>query len=74
LSLCFAAYAKKNATPIIEQTIADSSDVVMAIVLWKNVILASVERVWIHQMSVVLVPQGDDWTIVLMQITPVQPK
>jgi hypothetical protein len=69
----FAPYAKKNATYIIEETLADNSDLLIVIVLWKNAILASLERVWIHRMSVVLVPQGDDWAIVLAQVTPAHP-
>jgi len=70
----FAPYAKKNATHSIEETLADTSDLMVVIVLWKNAILASLERVWMHRMSVVLVPQGDDWAIVLAQVTPVNPK
>ena len=69
----FAPYAKKNAAYVLEQTIVDSGDVVVAMVLWKNAILASMERIWIHRMSVVLVPEGEDWAIALMQVTPVQP-
>jgi len=69
----FAPYAKKNAAYVIEQTIVDSGDVLVAMVLWKNAILASMERIWIHRMSVVLVRKGEDWAIALMQITPVQP-
>lgn len=68
----FAPYAKKNATYAIEETLADTTELFVAIVLWKNAILASLERVWIHRMSVVLIP-GDDWEIVLVQVTPVQP-
>jgi hypothetical protein len=37
----FAPYAKKNATYIIEETLADNSDLLIVIVLWKNAILAS---------------------------------
>jgi ATP-dependent Clp protease ATP-binding subunit ClpA len=70
----FAAYAKKNATYVIEETLADTNDLLVVIVLWKNAILASLERVWIHRMSVVLVPKGDDWAIILAQVTPVHPK
>jgi len=70
----FAPYAKKNATYIIEETLADTGDLLVVIVLWKNAILASLERVWIHRMSVVLVPWGDDWAIMLAQVTPVHPK
>lgn len=70
----FAAYAKKNATYVIEGSVAETNDLFVAIVIWKNAILASMERVWIHAMSVVLVPQGDDWAIILAQVTPVHPK
>jgi len=69
----FAPYAKKNATHLIEETVVDRGDVVVAIVLWKNAILASMERVWAHRMSVVLVRQGEQWAIALIQVTPVQP-
>jgi hypothetical protein len=68
----FILYAKKNATYTIE-TIQDTRDTVVAIVLWKNAVLASMERVWMHRMSVVLVPEGEDWAIVLVQVTPVRP-
>ncbi len=70
--IVFAPYAKKNAVYMIEETVVDTSDVLVAVVLWKNAILASMERVWMHRMSVVLVPQGDEWVILLAQVTPVQ--
>ena len=70
----FAPYAKKNAAYLIEETLADTGELLIVIVLWKNAILASLERVWIHRMSVVLVPQGDDWAIMLAHVTPVHPK
>ena len=68
----FILYAKKNATYTIEK-IQDTKDTVVGIVLWKNAVLASMERVWMHRMSVVLVPEGEDWAIVLVQVTPVSP-
>ena len=68
----FILYAEKNATYTIE-TIQDTNDTVIATVLWKNAVLASMERVWMHRMSVVLVPEGEDWAIVLVQVTPVSP-
>jgi ATP-dependent Clp protease ATP-binding subunit ClpA len=68
----FILYAKKNATYTIE-TIQDARDTVVAIVLWKNAVLASMERVWMHRMSVILVPEGEDWAIVSVQVTPVRP-
>ena len=70
----FAPYAKKNAAYIIEETVADTNNLLVVVVLWKNAVLASLERVWIHRMSLVLVPQGDDWAIILAQVTAVQPK
>jgi len=70
----FVPYAKKNATYVIEETLADTSNLLVVIVLWKNAIVASLERVWMHRMTVALVPQGDDWTIILAQVTPVHPK
>jgi len=74
--IVFAPYAKKNAAYMIEETLVDTGDVLVVIVLWKNAILASLEPVWIHRMSVVLVregvPEGEEWVILLAQVTPVQ--
>jgi hypothetical protein len=69
----FAPYAKKNATPLVQDTLVDAGDLFVASVLWKNAILASQERIWIHRMSVVLIRQDEDWRILLMHVTPVQP-
>ena len=69
----FAAYAKKNASYLIEGTPVDSNEQLVAMVLWKNALVASMERVWRHRMTVVLIPENEDWVIVLMQVTPVQP-
>jgi Clp amino terminal domain, pathogenicity island component len=71
--IVFAPYAKKNAAYVIEKTLVDASDLLVVIVLWKNAILASLERVWMHRMSVILVPEGDKWAIMLAQVTPVHP-
>jgi len=68
----FAPYAKKNAAHTIEEILVDASDLLVVTVLWKNAILASLERVWMHRMSMVLLPEGDEWVIVLAQVTPVQ--
>ena len=68
----FAPYAKKNAAPLVEETLLDASDLFVANVLWKNAILASMERIWIHRMSVVLIREDEDWRILLMHVTPVQ--
>lgn len=70
----FVPYAKKNATFLIEKTITDERLLFVASVLWKNAILASMQRIWIHRMSVVLTREGENWSILLMQVTAVQPE
>jgi len=69
----FAPYAKKNATHTAEATLVESDDVFAGRVVWKNALLASEERVWMHQMTVVLVLEGDDWRVRLIHVTPVRP-
>ena len=68
----FILYAKKNAAYVIEAMIQDTKEVVVAVILWRNAILASMERVWMHRMSIVLVPEGKEWAIALLQVTPVK--
>lgn len=68
----FSPYAKKNAAYMVEDTLTDTNGSFVSVVLWKNAILASMERVWMHRMSVVLVPEREDWTIALVQVTPIQ--
>ena len=68
----FAPYAKRNASYVIEATIADTNELFVAIVLWKNALLASEQRAWMHRMSVVLSPGAEDWEILLAQVAPVQ--
>jgi hypothetical protein len=70
----FAPYAKRNATFLIEKTITDGAVLIVASVLWKNAILASMQRIWIHRMSVVLTREGENWSILLMHVTAVQPE
>ena len=69
----FGPYAKKNASYVVEATLADTSELLAVTVLWKNALLASEERVWMHRMSVVLVLESGDWRILLLQVTAVQP-
>jgi hypothetical protein len=68
----FAPYAKKNASYVVEATLAETSELFVASVLWKNALLASEQRAWIHRMSVVLLSGVDTWEILLAQVTPVQ--
>jgi hypothetical protein len=69
----FAPYAKKNASYVVETKLAETRELFVATVLWKNALLASEQRAWMHRMSVVLVSGADDWEILLAQATPVQP-
>jgi hypothetical protein len=68
----FAPYAKKNATYVVEATLAETSELFVASVLWKNALLVSEQRAWMHRMSVVLLSGADNWEILLAQVTPVQ--
>jgi Clp amino terminal domain, pathogenicity island component len=68
----FAPYAKKNATHVVEGTLAETRELFVAIVLWQNALLASEQRAWMHRMSVVLLTGADAWEILLIQITPIQ--
>jgi hypothetical protein len=68
----FAGYAKKNVAAVVEATLVDRDDLFVASVLWKNAILASEQRVWVHRMSIILIRENADWRILLLHITPVQ--
>ena len=50
----FVPYAKKNASYVVEGTPAETNELFVATVLWKNALLASEQRAWMHRMSVVL--------------------
>jgi hypothetical protein len=69
----FAPYAKKNATYEVESILVENAELFVATVLWKNALLASEQRSWAQRMSVVLSPDANDWLILLVQVTLVQP-
>jgi hypothetical protein len=66
----FAPYAKKNTSYVVEATLAETSELFVATVLWKNALLASEQRAWMHRMSVVLLIGPHGWKILLAQVTP----
>jgi hypothetical protein len=66
----FAHYAKKNVSYFVEARLAETSELLVATVLWKNALLASERR--IHRMSVVLVTEAGEWKILLLQMTGVR--
>jgi hypothetical protein len=47
----FVLYAKKNTGYVVELTLAETSELFVATVLWKNSLLASEERAWIHRIE-----------------------
>jgi len=67
----FAPYAKRNASYVIEAILAETGTLFVAIVLWKNALLASEQRAWMHRMNFVLLPGAEEWEILLAQATPV---
>ena len=69
----FGPYAKKNATYMIERKLIETAEFALVSVLWKNAILASEQRVWMHRMSFVLECAQRDWEIQFVQVTPVRP-
>jgi len=58
---------------LVEATLVETTDLFVATVLWKNALLASEERVWMHRMSVVLMAEEDGWRVLLLQVTGVRP-
>jgi hypothetical protein len=68
----FAPYAKKNASYFVEATLATTRELFVANILWKNALLASEQRAWMHRMSVVLFFEEDIWKMLLVQVTPMQ--
>jgi hypothetical protein len=68
----FAPYSKKNVTYVVESTLAETRELLVANVLWKNALLVSEPRAWVHRMSFVLLFASGNWEILLAQVTPVQ--
>lgn len=69
----FAHYAKKNAAYVVEGVLAETRELFVATILWKNALLASEERVWLQRMSATLIVESGDWKILHLQATTVQP-
>ncbi len=69
----FAPFAKKNATFFLEGTTSGPSDTVVAAVLWEFAAVSAGHSKTMLRMSIVLAPAGEDWEIVLAQVTPLLP-
>jgi ketosteroid isomerase-like protein len=67
----FAPYAKKNITFLVENTDVGPAESLVAGILWENVTIGTDPTRSIHRMTVILAPEGEDWAIFFVQITPV---
>jgi hypothetical protein len=67
----FAPYAKKQVTFLVENTDVGPAESLVASILWENVTIGTDSTKSMHRMTVILAPEGEDWAIFLVQITPV---
>jgi hypothetical protein len=66
----FAPFAKKNARFFLEETINGPSGTVVASVLWEFAAVSGDLSKSMLRMSIVLACAGEEWAIVLAQVTP----
>jgi uncharacterized protein (TIGR02246 family) len=67
----FAPFAKRNASLVLEGLAVGPSEAVVASVLWELAAASGDQSKSIVRMSIVLVGNEEDWTITLVQLTPV---
>jgi hypothetical protein len=57
---------------VVEDTdVSGIESLVTASVLWENVTVGGESTKSLHRMTVILAPQGQEWAISLIQVTPV---
>jgi Clp amino terminal domain, pathogenicity island component len=69
--MLFAPYVKKNVTCLLEGTYFGSAEFVVASILWENVTFRGETNRSMQRMSVILAQEGEDWVILLLQVTPI---
>ena len=69
-----APYAKKNTTYRVERTFSERPEAVLASVLWENEVHTDQTSRSVLRMTILLVPEGEEWSIFLVQVVPVTPK
>lgn len=67
----FAPFAKRNVSLLLERTTKGPSETVVASVLWEFAAASGDHSKSLVRMSIVLAPDGEEWKIVLVQVTPV---
>jgi ClpA/ClpB-like protein len=70
--ILFASYAKENASYLVEEMFTETSNLLVANVLWKAAVLPGEEPAWMHRMGIVLLADGNEWAILFAQVTPVR--
>ncbi|MGB9402328.1 MAG: Clp protease N-terminal domain-containing protein [Candidatus Acidiferrales bacterium] len=70
----FARFAKRNVKFALEDTVNGPSETVVASVLWEFAAVSGDHSESMLRMSIVLASAGEEWTIVLAQVTPVLPE
>jgi len=68
--ILFAPFAKRNANFFLKSTTKGPSETLLASLLWEFAAASSDRSKSLLRMSIVLASTGEDWTIVLMQVTP----
>ena len=66
----FAPFAKRNASLLLEDIRKGPSETFVASVLWEFAAASGDHSKSLLRMSIVLASTGEDWTIVLVQVTP----
>lgn len=69
----FAPFAKKNAACFLEDTFSGASDTVVATVLWEFAAVSGNRSKTMLRMTIVLASAGEEWEILLAQVTPLLP-
>lgn len=69
----FTPFAKRNATFHMGEVINAYGHTAVATVLWEFAACSGQLSKSIHRMSIVMAGNGDDWTVLLVQVTPVIP-
>jgi uncharacterized protein (TIGR02246 family) len=67
----FTPCAKKNASWRDDGFYRGPSETILANIVWENVTLPGQPPQAMHRMTLVLAPERDEWTIYLLQVTPI---
>jgi hypothetical protein len=68
--ILFAPFAKRNANFFLKSTTRGPSETFLASLLWEFAAASSDRSKSLLRMSIVLASTGEEWTIVLVQVTP----